>query len=166
MGMRGLCPAQKKWVKTSAKTKKPHDYTVLDTFEAGIALTGTEVKSCRANGVSLTDAYAQADAKGNLNLLGANIALYDQGNRNNHDPRRNRRLLMHKREILRLRKSVEQKGLTLIPLSFYFNDKGKVKVELGLCRGKNVHDKRESMRKQDDEREMSRAMRGGNRKCK
>jgi len=146
--------------------KARHDYTVLETFEAGIALTGTEVKSCRANGVSLTDAYAQADAKGNLNLLGANIALYDQGNRNNHDPRRNRRLLMHKREILRLRKSVEQKGLTLIPMSFYFNDKGKVKVELGLCRGKNVHDKRESMRKQDDEREMSRAMRGGNRKCK
>ena len=146
--------------------KARHDYTVLETFEAGIALTGTEVKSCRANGVSLTDAYAQADAKGNLNLLGANIALYDQGNRNNHEPRRTRRLLMHKREILRLRKSVEQKGLTLIPLSFYFNDKGKVKVELGLCRGKNVHDKRESMRKQDDEREMSRAMRGGNRKCK
>ncbi|MBP1582654.1 MAG: SsrA-binding protein SmpB [Victivallales bacterium] len=146
--------------------KARHDYTVLETFEAGIALTGTEVKSCRANGVSLTDAYAQADAKGNLNLLGANIALYDQGNRNNHEPRRTRRLLMHKREILRLRKSVEQKGLTLIPLSFYFNDEGKVKVELGLCRGKNVHDKRESMRKQDDEREMSRAMRGGNRKCK
>jgi SsrA-binding protein len=146
--------------------KARHDYTVLDTFEAGIALTGTEVKSCRANGVSLTDAYAQADAKGNLNLLGTNIALYDQGNRNNHDPRRNRRLLMHKREILRLRKSVEQKGLTLIPLSFYFNDKGKVKVELGLCRGKNVHDKRDSLKKKDDEREMSRAMRGGNRKCK
>jgi SsrA-binding protein len=146
--------------------KARHDYSVLETFEAGIALTGTEVKSCRANGVSLTDSYAQADAKGNLTLLGANIALYDQGNRNNHEPRRNRRLLMHKREILRLRKSVEQKGLTLIPLSFYFNDKGKVKVELGLCRGKNVHDKRESLRKKDDEREMSRAMRGGNRKCK
>lgn len=135
--------------------KARHDYAVLEHFEAGIELTGTEVKSCRAGGVSLTDAYA-AVQDGQLLLLSAHIAPYEQGNRNNHQPRRSRRLLMHKREILRLKKSVESKGLTLVPLSMYFNDKGKVKVELALCRGKNVHDKREAIKQRTDDREIRR----------
>jgi len=140
----------------SQNKKARHDYEILETFEAGIALTGTEVKSCRAASVSLGESYAQV-VNGNMVMLAANIATYEQGNRNNHTPTRQRRLLMHKREISRLKKSVETKGLTLIPLSMYFNERGKVKVELGLCRGKNVHDKRETMKKQMDEREMNRA---------
>ncbi len=137
--------------------KARHDYAVLDTYEAGIELTGTEVKSCRAGGVALNDTYA-AVQHGELMLLGAHIAPYDQGNRFNHQPRRPRRLLMHKREILRLKKNIEAKGLTLVPLSMYFNDKGKVKVQLALCRGKNVHDKRDDIRERDDNRDMRRAM--------
>ena len=136
--------------------KARHDYIVLETFEAGIELQGTEVKSCRANGVSLVDSYAIVRL-GELFLIGAHFAPYEFGNRFNHEPRRNRRLLMHKREILRLKKSIEAKGLTLIPLSLYFR-KGRVKVELGLCRGKNVHDKRETLKKKSDELEMKRAM--------
>jgi SsrA-binding protein len=137
--------------------KARHDYAILEHFEAGIELTGTEVKSCRAAGVSLNDAYA-AVQEGQLLLLNAHIAPYEQGNRNNHPPRRPRRLLMHKREIFRLKKSVESKGLTLIPLSMYFNDRGKVKVNLALCRGKNVRDKRETLKKRTDDREIRRAI--------
>ncbi|MGI6353798.1 MAG: SsrA-binding protein SmpB [Lentisphaerae bacterium] len=141
----------------SQNKKARHDYIVLEKFEAGIALTGTEVKSCRTGGVSLVDAYASIH-DGNLQLNGVHIAPYEQGNRNNHEPRRQRRLLMHKREIMRLKKSIEAKGLTLVPLSFYFNDKGKVKVELGLCRGKNVRDKRDDLKKREADRDMRRAL--------
>lgn len=145
-------------MKNIAQNKKArHDYAVLDSFEAGIELTGTEVKSCRAGGVSLVDSYAKVE-NGEMFLLGAHIAPYLQGNRNNHAPRRNRRLLLHKREIVRLRKNIEAKGLTLVPLAVYFNDRGMVKVQLGLCRGKNVHDKRETLKKSQDEREIRRAM--------
>jgi SsrA-binding protein len=142
--------------KNIAQNKKArHDYAILDSFEAGIELTGTEVKSCRAGGVSLVDSYATV-IDGELKLIGTHIAPYEMGNRFNHEPRRQRRLLMHKREIGRLKKSVEQKGLTLVPLSFYFNSRGKVKVNLGLCRGKNVGDKRESLKARDDQRDMDR----------
>ena len=129
--------------------KARHDYAVLEHFEAGIELTGTEVKSCRAGGVSLTDAYA-AVQDGQLLLLSAHIAPYEQGNRFNHDPLRDRRLLMHKREILRLFGLVRQQGLTLVPTKLYFKF-GRVKVELGLARGKKSFDKRDSeARKQAD----------------
>jgi len=145
-------------MKNIAQNKKArHDYAVLDSFETGIELTGTEVKSCRAGGFSLADSYAKVE-NGEMYLLGAHIAPYLQGNRNNHAPRRNRRLLLHKREIARLKKNIEAKGLTLVPLSVYFNDRGMVKVQLGLCRGKNVHDKRETLKKSQDEREIRRAM--------
>ncbi len=138
--------------------KARHDYAVLENIEAGIELTGTEVKSCRAGGMSLSDAYARVD-KGQMFLIGAHIAAYDQGNRSNHQPRRDRRLLLHKRQIISLKRSIEAKGLTLIPLSVYFNERGRIKVDLGLCRGKNVHDKRENIKERDDKREMARAMR-------
>ena len=145
-------------MKTISQNKKArHDYVVLEKFEAGIALTGTEVKSCRAGGVSLVDAYASI-YEGNMQLTGVHIAPYEQGKRNNHEARRPRRLLMHKREILRLKKSIEAKGLTLVPLAFYFNDQGKVKVEMGLCRGKNVHDKRDALKKREDDLDMRRAL--------
>ncbi len=141
----------------SQNKKARHDYAVLESFEAGIELTGTEVKSCRAGGVSLVDSYAKVE-NGEMFLLGAHIAPYLQGNRNNHAPRRNRRLLLHKREIARLKKNIEAKGLTLVPLAVYFNDRGLVKVQLGLCRGKNVHDKRETLKKNQDEREIRRIL--------
>lgn len=136
--------------------KARHDFHVLETFEAGIALTGTEVKSCRAGNVSLVEAYARVD-KGELWLLDAHISPYEQGNRFNHPPRRARKLLMHKREIRRLGQQVEAKGLTLIPLRLYLNQ-GKIKLEVGLCKGKNVHDKRQDMRERDDEREVRRVL--------
>ena len=142
---------------TIAQNKKArHDYAVLEKFEAGIALQGTEVKSCRAHNVSLVEAYARM-IDGELWLIGAHIAPYNQGNRNNHEPRRNRKLLMHKREIVRMRQPIEAKGLTLVPLRFYLL-RSKVKVELGLCRGKNVHDKRESMKKKMQAQETRRVM--------
>ena len=142
----------------SQNKKARHDYAVLDTIEAGIQLFGTEVKSCRAGAVSLIDSYARI-IDGELFLIGAHIAPYMQGNINNHKPRRDRKLLLHKREILRLQKSIEAKGMTVIPLSFYFNDRGKVKVQLGICRGKNVRDKRESLKRDQAEMEIRRAMR-------
>ena len=136
--------------------KARHDYHVLETFEAGIALAGTEVKSCRAHNISLADAHARI-ISGELYLIGAHIAPYAQGNRNNHAPRRERKLLMHKREVRRLTQELEAKGLTLIPLRFY-TTRGKVKVELGLCRGKNVCDKRQDLKKRMHEQETRRAI--------
>ena len=144
--------------KNIAQNKKArHDYAVLETFEAGIALTGTEVKSCRASGVNLVDSYAVVK-EGELLLIGVHISPYAQGNMFNHEVRRTRKLLMHRREIARMKKNVETKGLTIIPLSFYFGARGKIKVELGLCRGKNVHDKREDMKKKMDELDMRRSL--------
>ena len=149
---------QKGGSRSIAQNRKAfHDYFVKERFEAGIALTGTEVKSCRANGVSLVDSYATI-TRGEVMLLNVHIAPYAFGNRENHEPHRDRKLLMHKREIAKLKKSVEQKGLTLVPLAFYFNERGKVKVELGLCQGKQAHDKREAMKESMDRRDMARAM--------
>jgi SsrA-binding protein len=135
-----------------------HDYHIDEKFEAGIALVGTETKSCRAHEITLTDAYA-AIKDGELWLLGAHIAPYSHGNRQNHDPRRPRRLLMHRQEIRRLTKAVEAKGMTLIPLRFYLVNRGKIKVELGLCRGKAEYDKRDTLRRKEHEQEMRKAQR-------
>jgi len=136
--------------------KARHDYHVIETFEAGIALVGTEVKSCRARDVALVDSHVRV-RKGELWLVGAHIAEYKAGNRNNHEPRRDRKLLLHKREIARLAQAVEAKGLTLVPLSFYFT-RQKVKVQLALCRGKRDHDKRDAMKERMHEREARRAI--------
>ncbi|MBT7302008.1 MAG: SsrA-binding protein SmpB [Victivallales bacterium] len=133
-----------------------HTYHVLETFEAGIVLQGTEVKSCRAGNISLNEAYARVDDD-ELWLIGSHIAHYEQGNRNNHEAVRNRKLLMHRREIVRLRQAVEAKGQTLVPLAVGLSN-GKVKVEIGLCRGKNVYDKRQDLKKRDAEREPRRAI--------
>jgi len=142
-----------------AQNKKAyHDYHVEEKLEAGIVLTGTEVKSCRAKDVSLQDAFAAVD-KGELWLHNAHIAPYAQGNRMNHEPKRPRKLLVHHAEIVRIAKATQAKGMTLVPLAFHLT-KGKVKVELGLCKGKNVHDKRDSLKKKDQEKEIRRALRG------
>lgn len=136
--------------------KARHDYFVLETFEAGIELVGTEVKSLRMGGVNLKDSWCTVDG-GELFVKGMHISPYEKGNIFNRDSFRVRKLLMHKREIMRLLGRVKQDGLTLIPLSLYFKN-SRVKMELGLCKGKQLHDKREDMAKREAKREIERAM--------
>ena len=143
--------------KTIAKNRKArHDYHVMDSFEVGIVLQGTEVKSLREGHITLKDSYADIEG-GEIFLVGAHINPYEQGNIYNHDPERRRKLLMHKREILKLAQQIAEKGYTLIPLKLYFKE-GKVKVELGLCRGKQTYDKRQSLKAKEHARDMDRAL--------
>jgi SsrA-binding protein len=134
-----------------------HDYAIEDTLEAGIALTGTEVKSLRAGRASLADGFAQV-SDGEVWLHNVHIPEYTQGTWTNHTPRRTRKLLLHRGEIERLVRKTSEGGLTLIPLSLYFKD-GKVKVELALARGKRTYDKRQDLAKRDAAREVERAWR-------
>jgi len=134
-----------------------HDYQIEDTYEAGLVLTGTEVKSLRAGRASLADGFGQV-VGGELWLLGVHIPPYAEGSWTNHEPRRQRKLLMHKKEIDRLSRGVAERGLTLIPLSLYFSG-GKAKVELALARGKRTYDKRHDLAKRDAAREVDRALR-------
>lgn len=136
--------------------KARHDYTILDTYEAGIALTGTEVKSLRAGRASLVDAFAQVK-DGELYLHGMHVPEYAQGTWTNHEPRRVRKLLLKRPEIDRLTGKVNESGLTLVPLAVYFSD-GWAKVELGLARGKRSYDKRQDLAKRDADREVARAL--------
>ena len=141
--------------KTVAQNKKAyHDYFVDEKYEAGIALFGTEVKSIRGGAVNLKDAYCSFK-NGELYVIGMHVSPYEKGNIFNREPRRERKLLMHKREIMKLCGLVSQKGYTLIPLSLYFSGKN-VKVELGLCRGKKLYDKRDSIAEKQVNREMDR----------
>jgi SsrA-binding protein len=134
-----------------------HDYVIEDTFEAGVALTGTEVKSLRAGRASLADGFAQV-SDGEVWLHNVHIPEYTQGTWTNHMPRRTRKLLLHRGEIERLVRKTSEGGLTLVPMSLYFKD-GKVKVELALARGKRTYDKRQDLAKRDAAREVERAMR-------
>lgn len=140
--------------------KARRDYHIEETFEAGVALAGSEVKSLRQGSANIGDAYA-AVRRGELFLMNAYIAEYGQANRLNHEPRRPRKLLMHRREISRLAGSVERKGMTLVPLSVYFTDRGVAKVELGLARGKRAYDKRASEKERDWRRRKARLLREG-----
>ncbi|MCL0063289.1 SsrA-binding protein SmpB [Peptococcaceae bacterium] len=135
--------------------KARHDYHILDTYEAGIVLKGTEVKSIRAGKANLKDSYARVE-KGELFLYNMHISPYEQGNRFNHEPKRTRKLLMHKHEINRLLGRTKEKGLSLVPLKLYFKN-NKVKVELALAKGKKLHDKRRALAERDAKREMERA---------
>jgi len=147
-------------VKTVASNRKAfHEYFVLERFEAGIELAGTEVKSVRGGTVSLRDSFCTVK-DGELFVRGMHISPYEHGNIFNRDPVRPRRLLMHKREIRRLGATVAQDGVALIPLSVYFKD-SRVKVELGLCKGKKLHDKRDAAAERDAKRDMERAMKDG-----
>lgn len=138
--------------------KARHDYHILATVEAGIALKGSEVKSLRAGQAQLTDAFVRIDGT-EVTLIGAQIDRYPPATDRNHDPQRKRRLLLHKREILKLQPQLTQKGTTLVPLSIYFNDRGLAKVELGVAVGKKSYDKREDLRKREHQRDIERAMR-------
>ena len=152
----------KSGTKTIAQNRKAyHDYFVEDRYEAGIELFGTEVKSIRAGTLNLKDAYCTVK-DGELFVHGMHISPYEKGNIFNKDPVRPKRLLLHKREIRKLHDLQKQEGYALIPLSVYFKN-SRVKVELGLCKGKKTYDKREAVAKRDAKREMDRAMREKNR---
>ena len=149
-------------IKNITTNKKAfHEYFVLESFECGIALSGTEVKSIRQGGVNLKDAWCSID-DGEMIIKQMHISPYDHGNRFNKPPMRNRKLLLHKREIMRLLGTVKQEGLALVPLSLYFKC-SLVKVQLGLCKGKKLHDKRETAAKRDAMRTIDRAMKEQNR---
>ena len=137
-----------------------HEYFILESFEAGIELVGTEVKSIRRGGVNLKDSWCSID-DGQVYVRGMHIAPYDHGNVFNRDPMRVRRLLLHKREIHRLLGQLKQQGLTLIPVSLYFKG-SKVKVQLGLCKGKKLHDKRDDMAARAAKRDIERAIKERN----
>ncbi len=136
--------------------KAYHDYHIEETHEAGVVLTGTEIKSVRAGSINLRDSYAQV-RNGEMWLMNAHVAPYEPASRQNVDPYRDRKLLMHRKEILRLFGRVQEKGLTLIPLRVYLK-KNKAKVEIGLARGKKQYDKREAIAKRDSAREIQRAV--------
>ena len=146
--------------KTVASNRKArHDYFIEGTFEAGLVLTGTEIKSVRAGAANLRDSFATLK-EGELWLMNAHIAPYDQGTYTNHDPRRPRKLLMHRREINRLASKIQEKGFTLVPLRLYLKN-NRAKVELGLARGKKQYDKRATLREKETRREIDRAVARG-----
>jgi SsrA-binding protein len=134
-----------------------HEYTIDDTFEAGIVLTGTEIKSIRAGKVNLADAYARVE-RDEAWLIGAHIAPWAQGNRNNHEPKRMRKLLLHRSEIDELMGRAKAKGQTIVPLRLYLTGKGRAKVELGLARGKQLHDRRRDIAERDARRDVAREL--------
>ena len=154
-------PAKDENIKIAAQNKKAyHDYFVEDTYEAGISLSGTEVKSIRAGTVNMKDSYCTVE-KGEMYATGIHISPYEKGNVFNKDPLRDRKLLMHKREIMKLLGLTGKEGYTLVPLKMYFKG-SKVKVEVGLCKGKKLYDKRDALAKKEAARDIDRAMKQRN----
>ena len=135
------------------------DYEIGDTYEAGLALTGTEVKSLRTGKATIAESYVSVDKSGEVWLINANIPEYLQANRFNHEPKRHRKLLLHENEIIRISKGIEREGMTVVPLRVYFNDKGRAKIEIAVARGKKLHDKRETEKQRDWNREKGRLLR-------
>lgn len=153
--------ARAKGIKVVADNRKAHyDYIILNKYEAGIVLSGTEVKSIRGGNVNLKDSYAKI-LHGEMWVIGVHISPYEQGNRYNLDPMRSRKLLLHKQEIDRLFGKIKQEGLTLVPLQLYFKN-GRVKLELGLAKGKKNYDKRQSMIQRTVKRDIDRALKNSN----
>ncbi|MBQ6622225.1 MAG: SsrA-binding protein SmpB [Mogibacterium sp.] len=150
--------AKKKRLLVANNKKARHDYFIEDTYEAGIALTGTEIKSIRAGKVSVKESYIRINRDGEAILYGMHISPYEQGNRFNVDPLRERKLLLHRKEIRKIQEQIKEKGLTIVPLNVYINEDGRCKLEIGVCRGKKNYDKRESIAKRDAERKMDIAM--------
>lgn len=134
-----------------------YEFSIDDTFEAGIVLTGSEIKSIRARKVNLADAYARIE-RGEAWLIGAHIAPFEQANRNNHEPKRTRKLLLHRTQIDELLGKTKSKGLTIVPLRLYLTDKGRAKIELGLARGKQQHDRRRDIAERDARRDVERQL--------
>jgi SsrA-binding protein len=146
-------------IKVAAQNRKArHNFFIEDKLEAGVVLVGTEVKSLREGGCQITDAHADV-RQGELWLVNSSIPEYKGGNRFNHEPRRPRKLLVHKRQLNKLIGSIQREGMTIVPLSIYFNEHGRAKVELGLAKGKKKHDKRETEKAREWQREKGRVMR-------
>ena len=146
--------------KTVAQNRKArHDYFILEAFECGIVLTGTEIKSIRAGNLNLKDSYASIE-NGELWLFGVHVSPYEKSSYVKYDPERDRKLLVHKRELIRLRSKIREKGLTLVPLSIYIKDGRRAKVELGLAKGKTTHDKRDAIADREAKISIGRAIRG------
>jgi SsrA-binding protein len=144
--------------KTVAQNRRArHEFTIEDSFEAGIVLTGTEIKSIRAGKAGLSESYARID-KGEAWLIGANIQPWEGGNRYNHEPKRPRKLLLHRDQIVGLLLKTKAKGLTLVPLKMYITERGRAKLEIGLARGKQLHDRRRDIADRDSRREVERAI--------
>lgn len=138
--------------------KARYHYEIGEAFEAGLVLTGTEVKSLRTGRSTIAESYASVDSKGELWLVNANIPEYLAGNRFNHEPKRLRKLLLKQREIAKLAQGVQREGMTIVPLKLYFNDRGRAKIEIALAKGKQLHDKRETEKKRDWDREKGRLL--------
>ena len=154
-----MAPKPERKLKLVADNRKARfHYAIGETFEAGVALTGSEVKSLRTGKANIAESYAST-RDGELWLLNSNISEYKQAGRFNHEPKRPRKLLLHKRQISKLIGAVEREGMTVVPLKLYFNDKGRAKVEIALAKGKKLHDKREADKKRDWQREKGRLMR-------
>jgi SsrA-binding protein len=152
-------PATFDKVKTVAENRRArYEYFIETVYEAGIALTGTEVKALRGGQGSIAEAYAEVK-EGQVWLVNANVPEFSHGNRYNHEPKRPRKLLLHEREINKLHGAVAREGMTLVPLSIYFNGRGRAKVELALAKGKKTHDKRETIKERDWKRDQQRIMR-------
>jgi len=155
-----MAPKDKPAPKIAADNRRArYDYEIGETWEAGIMLTGTEVKALRGGKASVAESYAGVEKNGDVYLYNANIPEYLQANRFNHEPKRPRKLLLHAKEIVKLAKGVEREGMTIVPLRIYFNDKGRAKVAIALGRGKKLHDKRDSEKARDWNRDKSRLMR-------
>lgn len=152
---RSAAPDEAARIAVARNPKARHDFHILDTFEAGLVLTGTEVKALRRKGASIKESFARI-SRGEVFLEGMHVTPYEQGNRYNHAPMRSRKLLLHRREIERLIGAIERQGLTLVPLELYFV-RGRAKVQLALARGKKDHDKRETLKRRIAERETARA---------
>ena len=142
----------------ASNRKATHDYFIVESFEAGIVLQGTEIKSLRSGRANLKDSYAKVEG-GEVFLYGMHISPYEFGNRENHEPERTRKLLLNRAEIIRLLGKTREKGLTLVPLRIYINERGRAKVELALAKGKHTYDKREAIAERDAQRDVERTLR-------
>jgi len=146
-------------IKIAADNRKArYNYEIGEVFEAGVMLTGTEVKSLRTGKATIAESYVSVDRNGEVWLINANIPEYLQGNRFNHEPKRPRKLLLNEREIVKMSQAIEREGMTLIPLKLYFNEKGRAKLEVSIARGKKLHDKRETEKQRDWNREKGRLL--------
>ncbi len=154
-----MAPKQERNFKVAADNRRARfDYEIGEIFEAGIMLTGTEVKSLRTGKATIAESYASVDRNGEVYLINATIPEYLEANRFNHAPKRQRKLLLKSREIVKLAQGVERDGMTIVPMKIYFNDRGRAKIEIALGRGKKLHDKRETSKERDWNREKSRLM--------
>ncbi len=150
-------------IKIAADNRRARfNYEIGEVFEAGIMLHGTEVKALRTGKATIAESYVSVDRNGEVWLINANIPEYLQGNRFNHEPKRHRKLLLKQREIVKMSQAIEREGMTIVPLKLYFNEKGRAKIEVAIARGKKLHDKRETEKQRDWNREKSRLLKQNN----